>query len=386
MRASILFLLVFNTFLIANPVSTCFADDNETAERFHFIIDGMKSEREKIVSGVVRGKGERTLTREINGKSVTDIGPVEYFLAFDFLEENMRVDRKELGFLVDGGYEPWLGQYIEKKDSMEYCSYSPEEPLARVILVARPKEGDYEFRNKRFCHPLDIRNIGLFDLWRFTHGNAASFDARMDRLKNRIPEILVEEENGVVRYEYHQRVEGELRRSVLWLDTKNGYTRIRSLSIWEFDSDEFQPWILEDIRVSWKKNAGVWVPIDIVFEKNLPVTEKEKFVMTFDWENVNKPVDEEYFTYCDFEVSEHTPVVSVPTKALVTTARNDRLGDYINLCGTKEGRLLMKQLEEKKFARWTWTRWTLMAAGIILIFIGFGLRLKKKMNESAQVY
>ncbi|GHT26651.1 hypothetical protein FACS18942_04500 [Planctomycetales bacterium] len=356
-------------------VSPVFPD--EKAEQFKFLIDGMKFEREKIISGIVRGKGEQIFEREADGKSVIDTGPVEYFIAFDFLEGNQRVDRNESVFKEKGGYYSRLGQYIERKDAIEYCSTPFGNPDLRVIFVANPKEGQYDFRNNDCCHPLDIRLIELLDLQRFTHGGAKPFNVRMDNY-TRVPDILVEEENGIFRYEYHQRVEerGELRKSVLWIDVKNGFTHRRSLSIWEFDSRKDNPWILSDKRISWKKIDDVWVPIDIVFENNLPIEEKKKFVMMFDWESVNKPVNQEYFTYCDFEASDHTPVLSVPHKE--SQGKSDLLGDFINLCGTKEGRLLMKQIEAKDSSRQFRVRLGLISAGIVLIVIGIYLRFRKR--------
>lgn len=65
---SLLTLLVFGTCQATVQVTSCFAD--EKADRFLFLIDGEKFEREKLITGIVRGKGERTLTREIDGKSI----------------------------------------------------------------------------------------------------------------------------------------------------------------------------------------------------------------------------------------------------------------------------------------------------------------------------
>jgi len=382
-RVSLSFLIVFVTYLATNQIPLCFAD--EKAERFRFLVEGMKLEREKIASGVVRGKGERTLTQEHDGKSVTGTAPVEYFLAFDFLENKMRVDRKEPSFDKAGEYEHRLGQYIEIQDSIAYCSFILGSLQTDIIFVASPKEGDYEWRNNGFCHPLDIRNIGFLDLWRFTYGGMSSFSDRIATY-TRIPEVLVEEENGVVRYEYHSRQEDSQAfvKRVTWIDTKNGFTFIRHLNIWEFDFRKDRPWIVGDTRISWKKIAGIWVPVDIVFEvndnPNVDQVEK-KFVMTFDWESINKPVDDEYFDYCDFEVtSTQTPVTKVGTKAQAAEGRHGgRLGTYISLCGTKEGRLLMKQIAAKESSRLFWQR-TTMIIGIVLIVIGIGLRIMRKIR------
>jgi hypothetical protein len=372
---------MFGACLAACHASLCFAD--EKTERFRFLVAGMKFEREKIISGVVRGKGERTLMQEIDGKSVTATAPVEYLLAFDFLENKMRVDRKEPSFDKAGGYNHHLGQYIETHDSIVYSDYTPHESYTDIIIIVSPKDGDYEWRGNDYCHPLDIRNIGFLDLWRFTHGNSPSFTDRMATY-TRIPEVLVEEGNGVVRYEYHQRVKegGQLRRSVLWVDTKNGFTLIRSLSIWEFDFRKDHPWILSDTRISWKKHVEGWVPVDIVFEKNLPIEENEKLVMSFDWESLNKPIDDEYFDYCDFAVSStQTPVVKIPTKAQAAEGRSGgRVGVYGDLCGTKEGRLLMKQIAAKESSRKFWQR-TFLIAGIVLIVIGISLKIIKAMRR-----
>ena len=373
---SLSFLIVFGTFLITNYVSPLVAD--EKTERFQFLIDGMKFEREKLVSGIVRGKGERTLTRKVGEQTITNTCPVEYFLAFDFLEGKQRVDRHEPRFKENDSFDLCLGQYIETNDAIMYCSSVQGDIGTGIIFVARPKEGDYDFRNKNYCHPLDIRNIGLLDLWRFTHGDTRSFDTRISEHKQRIPDVLVEEENGIVRYEYHQRVEEQkelMRRSVLWMDTKNGFTLRRTSSNWEFDSRKDQPWDTCEDRISWKKIDGVWVPTEIVFENNLSVGEKERFVMAFDWQSINKPVDREYFTYCDFDPPcEHTPVASVPLNS--GGGVDGHLGDYINNCGTKEGRLLMKQLEVNKSSRLFWYR-TLAIVGVILIVIGLFLRFIK---------
>lgn len=364
-------------------VSILLAEKKE--EQFAFLVNGMKFEREKMITGIVRGKGERTLVREIDGRSVTDTGPVEYFLAFDFQEGSHRIDRYESNFREKGGYDRWLAQYIEKNDSIEYCSSLLDDRPLAVVFVARPKEGDYDFRNNRYCGPLDIRLVGMLRLGHFTYGGATPFDQRMENHRKRIPEVLVEEEKGIYRYEYHQRVEerGELRKSVLWIDARNGFTRRRSLSIWEFDSRKEEPWIVSDTRVSWKKMNGVWVPVDISFEKNLPIEENERLVMAFDWENINKPVDKDLFTYCDFETSEHTPILTVPLQG--TQGKSNLLGDIINLCGTKEGRLLEKQRQKKEDSfRWR-VRSLLMTVGAALIILGlYWKRAKEKGSSQVQ--
>ena len=48
----------------------------------------------------------------------------------------------------------------------------------------------------------------------------------MENIKNRVPDVLIEEENGVIRYEYHSRMETSqvLVRWVTWIDIKNGFT------------------------------------------------------------------------------------------------------------------------------------------------------------------
>jgi hypothetical protein len=297
---------------------TAIADENdvEKAKRFQFLINKIRYERERIDFGVVRGKGERTFIRETDGKTVSSTGQVEYFIAFDFLEDKQRVDRYELHFKEDGSCSRHLGQYIETNDTIEYCAYPMDYPLLGIVFVARPKEGNYVFPHKDFCHPLDIRIIGMLDLRHFTHGNSMSFDALLNSFKQRVPEVLVEEENGVVRFEYHQQVEdrGELNKSVFWIDTKNGFTCLRYLKVREFDSRKDQPWILDDVRVSWKRRDGIWVPVEITFEDNVPVEKKETMVMTLDWENVNRQVDKKYFTYSDFSTSEYTPVAPVPVR------------------------------------------------------------------------
>ncbi len=71
--------------------------------------------------------------------------------------------------------------------------------------------------------------------------------------------------------------------------------------------------------------------------------------MAFDWEKVNEPVEEETFTYCDLDIPPLTPVVSVPFKN--TKGVSERLGDVLYLCGTKEGRLLNKQLADRRAFR-----------------------------------
>jgi len=380
---SLLTLLVFGTCQATVQVTPCFAD--EKADRFLFLIDGEKFEREKLITGIVRGKGERILTREIDGKTISDTAPVEYFIAFDFLEGNTRVDRHEVMFKENGGYERHLGQYIEKKDSIEYCSYMPDDNSMGSIFVAQPKEGpDYEFRSKWYCHPLDIRSIGHLELWRFVNADSPPFTDRMDSYKKRIPEVVVEEENGIIRYEYHGRTsDGILNKGAVWIDTKNGFTTRRILSVWELGLQRDQHFISRDTHVSWKKQSGVWVPVDIIFEENVPPTanEKEKFVMTFDWESVNNLVDDEYFSYCSFVVNEESPVDRVGTKAQAIEGHSGgRLGIVIDLCGTKEGRLMMKQMGAKESSRRFW-QWTFMIVGIVLIVVGISLKLLMRIQN-----
>ena len=319
--------IIFAILLVISAAAICSANDkvaedrNDRVERWLAFVDNMKYEREKIVSAIVRGKGERTLTSEFDGESITVTGPIEYFLAFDFAGGNMRVDRHELGFTRDGELERRLGQFVETRSSIEWCSSRPGQQWSEVIFVARPKPAYHELRQSGHCSPLDIRDLGHMGRHRFINGPVRSespwFSDRMERIKGRIPEVFVEEENGIIRYEYQNRMEeyGILIRRVTWVDTKNGFTDIRHKSIYEYDSQEFQPRIDYDTRVSWKQKEGVWVPVEIIFDATQhggPKPTPERLVMTFDWESLNEPVDDKYFSYRDFGLSNQSVVTSLP--------------------------------------------------------------------------
>lgn len=119
----------------------------EHREKYQFLISGMKSEREKLTSGVVRGKGERTVTRKRDEKTQTVTGPLDYSVAFDFVNEKIRADRKEPDLVGTVTNKPaFFGQYVETSKRIEYCFYELEQPASTAIVyLADPKNGIFEF-------------------------------------------------------------------------------------------------------------------------------------------------------------------------------------------------------------------------------------------------
>lgn len=82
--------------------------------------------------------------------------------------------------------------------------------------------------------------------------------------------------------------------------------------------------------------------------------------------------DEELFSYCDFEAPESTPVYEAPLKG--NDGETERLGSYLDLCGSKEGRLLMKELAEKRGKSSSQFRRRFAVAGVSLIAVALVLR------------
>jgi hypothetical protein len=361
--------------LIVVNIETAVAE--EISERFHFLLNGIRSEREKLVYGIVRGSGQHVRTiEEDDGTITTKTGPVEYFFAFDYLAKNFRIDRKEADLDRENPENfLGLGQYIERTDAIEYHYrrlFEPEE--SGIIFIATPKEGNYEFRNNALCYRFDIRALGLNNLAKIRRTGMLSLEERLDSLEKKIPNQM-EEVNGICRFEFSYRDEQykETRKNIVWVDTKNGYTIQRSLNIWELDYRKDQPWIISDQRLSWKKIKGVWIPVDVSFETNFPINKKEQFVLSFDWENINKPVDEDLFHYCDFSALPLSSIVDVPL--IGSQGKSKHHGNFLNLCGTEEGRLLEKQLaEQKSFS----VRFLFIISGIVLIIISIILKIYKK--------
>ncbi len=383
-QSIVLSMSVMAVYYIAMNIYTQAAPDDGV--NFQFLLNGIQTEREKLRSGLVNGKGEYTVTRTIDKKTASVSTPMEYFSAFDFSEGNMRADRKQAD-LKSGDNEKiqYKGQYIETPQKLMYCSYREDDKLnTAAIFIADPKQDYYSFPNRTFCYPLDLRSAGFMSLRSMMSGEK-SFQKYIEGHKSRKPDLIEESKDGMCRFEYHDHIEGkggQTVKAILWVDTKNGYTIVRGQRKWEYDIHPESNWIPIEKRVSWKKihimpNSLLLCVVKIASGENDQLVEKtEKLVMAFDWQDINKSVKDEYFSFCDFEVPDLTPVTKLALKG--ESKKREHLGDYSYLCGTTEGQLLSRQLAERKTFK---IRLFLIVSGLVLIIIGIALKFKKKVSQ-----
>jgi hypothetical protein len=105
---------------------------------------------------------------------------------------------------------------------------------------------------------------------------------------------------------YHT-IRNSIVRINIVLDASKGYVPIEYQMQYgsrENDRDVWQdPWITEQLQ--WKSVNDHWVPVSIAIQtlNDDPIVREQ---LTIDWQSVNEPIPDRYFTEEDLDIAEGT--------------------------------------------------------------------------------
>lgn len=243
------------------------------------LIQGVKEARLKLTSGVVRGKGRRSLGPKSQGVLEGDIS---FFCAFDYPNRRIRTDREEPIVNIDSdtrvksikqiGYK--LVQLPEKSI---YCDWTNGIHSSDSLYVVKP-----DYQPPAYGKPVDVRTFGLVDWGSFDGG--ASFPhtiAAFNRTR-----ITKTREVSDGQYVLTAVLNDNIEIST-WVDSGRGYTIPRmELRMRDVKTKEWGDVVMLT-EVRWAERNEVWIPIAIHLERNF--NGREFYYANLTWEQVNSP-------------------------------------------------------------------------------------------------
>lgn len=294
-------------------------------ERAQFVFAGMRQERERLSRSVYTAHG----TRHCKDREGEYDVPLKVFCAFDESLKSFRFDREEL-FPVDRTPLPVPLQKNQTVPAPKVLRFGSTERAFQSSNIKLYRKADHcaYFRSGELSiqklppdreapflsNPFDVRAVGLFNRFSLDRGDA--FNDLADRILSRLPDEAVDETQGIVRLVW--RLPKDHRR-VMWIDETKGFGIIRS-EVQAKDGHDPTGWgaPLSVNSVTWKRMSEVWVPDTFAFECRTaygrgPVNEGInvcRYTYAFDWQQVNGPVSNAYFTVEDFQAPRNTLIIN----------------------------------------------------------------------------
>ena len=208
-----------------------------------YLLVGMKDQRERLVSGVFRAYGKRSVVQP-DGANLD--GPVELFCAFDYAHSLLRFDRLEPVANEKGKLAPRQTKFIHSPTKDFYW----DEDQTKALFVV-PKGSDGRNNGK----PFDVRVLGLVYLNQLDKGITLSFACQ--RLLDATPKNLtgvIHEANGIYRVSWKNKFVEEK----LWIDEKRGFSPIRfeSRSLGAIIQGKLDEAQISDVRLGLNRMAN----------------------------------------------------------------------------------------------------------------------------------
>lgn len=288
---------------------------------FEYVMLGMKDNRERLKTGVFRATGLYSVVA--SGREELR-GPVEIFSAFDRSKQRIRFDRSV-------PIRPLPRQLAARPEAAPNGSTKKDEPakppafsIQKTQVILSPKEvlvtaGDRgsmrvhppEFR-KFPGMPFDVRALGLNSLRGFEK-DGTTFEERYEALtKNKPCEIERQNERRwKIVWEF---VEPTRFRSTYWIDEASGFTVIKSETRLPRSNVEPVAWGNPEYvsDVTWERRDDVWVPKSFKIQ-DPGARQLRTYDLAFEWESVNKPIADNYFTIAGMDKKDRTEAYNVTT-------------------------------------------------------------------------
>lgn len=296
-------------------------------ELLDYLVSGMKTEREKLRSGIVRARGEKS---RVDNETVPIQGQIELFAAFDYSTRSFRFDRSEPNFVnrfVLGKTEKLVSSGVERTEEKfikvpgQSISWQSDATTRAPILIDRER---VEQRLARL--PFDIRAVGLL-LW--SDMTRYDLDGLVEAYRDPSQEIVevaeVPGEAGIYRVVSKVGKRKDMKR-VLEIDTNKGFSP-RKLEVFQPISyqkpDEWSPQPSQSGASEWERKADTWVPKSWKVMSRQQGRFEDRLAYTFTWEAVNQAVPKGLFSYADFKAPPGTLVLDQRTGRQIVV---DRIG------------------------------------------------------------
>lgn len=290
-------------------------------------VQGMKDGRERLRSGVFRARGRQLdNSPELVDKSGSPFeNKFEVYCVFDFARDSLRLDwdapvrslRSSKGTsskqssdvesraALDAGefdMHNRTDKYVRTpKCSLHWTSNSPH-----TLFQLSPEDAW-----KHQPSGLDVRALALLLMADFDAGRGFN-DVLHYLAKAEIAEVA-DDDKGVSHLVWVFGKEKQLQRK-LWLDRTKDYAPFRQelryrvrrgqTSVWEATPREI-------CEVTWERKSGVWVPQTFSLSQELAPYQKSRVEMAFEWEAVNKPVDDNLFTSAGLGLPMKAQIISM---------------------------------------------------------------------------
>ena len=249
-----------------------------------FIFRRAKNSLESIISGQFRAVGRVGCAEEPGAPFVGNDS--ELFCVFDFAKGQMRFDRRETAQTsndesIDGSSrETFEGRHVISQERvLDWNSSVPNE----IRVTARGSTIG------SVANPFDVRTLGCVGIISINKNTSLS-----EVLANAAVQQIV----GVTRTSDGLRViewtilNGAISKRI-WFDDSHGGCPVRLEALQPRpDTDILHEWS----EINWKALSGVWVPVSAVMGYGPRGSESQLAEYAFEWDFVNEPVFDEFFT------------------------------------------------------------------------------------------
>ncbi len=337
-----------------------------------YYLAGLRSEREKLVSGTYRVEGHVTATdhKAYCRRPVSD--DITAFASFNHHTQCYRLDCMTVGCVIDD--EDGSSALIHK---MTRSAYTPDKGLVwkkdteeridgQVLII--PAGAQMGARNMPH---LDLRlcgltvEIGLRNSSR-PHQGYPDFAKWVDRLVEWAPQVDQLGE-GIVRLSFTTETK-QPRRFHIYINEHRGFTAER------IECESIDPSVGYRCVSSagWEQVDDVWVPLSLDVDTSEPDGGHRTWSFSFEWEDVNSPLDMGLFT----EASVGTP----RPDAIVVDLR---AGEPIRVAGpgVDRGDAVRRQLESAQNAGSSHWASGFILAGISLGGLGMAFGFLRHRNK-----
>ncbi len=266
-------------------------------QRVAFLLDGIRAQRETLESGSFRVSG-RVLSGS-NHEQGGIQGQLRIFCAFDFPSGKLRFDREEPKDYPVVGTETEEaliqgGQWVRTRDHV--ISLMRGRDVVHVLPV-------HNTNASLWAKPFDVRALGMS--FRYELDRGTQFEEVWENYKS-LPVTDVEEQvDGMWKIAW---IGGdEIKTKVeMTLDTQHGYWPLELSVQSSVPASEGPRWMPANFtsELSIREVSGCWVPS--VYSWRTPEYSQN---LDFEWESLNRPLEEELFTADGFELSSANRIV-----------------------------------------------------------------------------
>lgn len=279
-------------------------------QRSNFAWAGFKDNRDRLQMGVFRAHGQLKINTEMNRVE----GEVHIFSAFDFPQKLLRFDRAEpVPFKINPTknarpLSQWGGKYARNRITVDISL--PEDPFAVSFPLGKKAPPQLAV--------FDVRVVGLYDWLGVTR--SFDYDDIYKHYSTRVP-AEIEIQDNIYRLSIHQDAGGIPVRHEIWLDGNKGFSPIHFERRFRDAKSPDGKWSEPDCisESTWNQVDGVWVPSSWKLETLKKGTVQKGYYLTFEWEAINRPIEERLFSKEGFDLPKGTYLVDLRLQKPIVT-------------------------------------------------------------------